>query len=40
MTYSIDIINLFLNKFINNIIIFKEMFKISEKCFYYKIYFL
>ena len=24
----------------SNIIIFKEMFKISEKCFYYKIYFL
>ena len=33
--YIFDIMNI-----ISNIIIFKEMFKISEKCFYYKIYFL
>jgi len=40
LNINIDIIkNTHYNK-TDNIIIFKEMFKISEKCFYYKIYFL
>ena len=33
-------ISIKISTFLDNIIIFKEMFKISEKCFYYKIYFL